>query len=160
MTYHGPGEEQGPGDGSGQPREPRDPVDTLRIAMIVYIAVNLVYGVPLTFFPGSFLDVIGVEEASASELGGLRWMGAMLLAWGISGILVLARPFGRAYFVTAGALQLSFAAAAVVYSWLVGDGLGEVWFDTLTAVIFVGSAIYLSWARLKARAVLAQDPRT
>lgn len=160
MTLHGSSEGADAGEGSGQPREPRHPVDTLRIAMIVYIAVNLLYGIPLTFVPGSFLDVIGVEEATAGELGGLRWMGAMLLAWGVSGILVLARPVGRAYFVTAGALQLTFGAAAVLYSWLIGDGLGAVWFETLTVAIFVGSAAYLSWARLKARAVLAQDPRT
>ena len=115
MTLHGSSEGADAGEGSGEPREPRHPVDTLRIAMIVYIAVNLLYGIPLTFVPGSFLDVIGVEEATAGELGGLRWMGAMLLAWGVSGILVLARPVGRAYFVTAGALQLTFGAAAVLF---------------------------------------------
>ena len=139
------------------PKRPRDPADTLRIAMVVYIAVNLILGIPLMLIPVGFLDFIGVEEVIAEHLGGLRWVGAVLVAWGIAGILVLARPVGRAYFVTAGSLQLTFAAVAFIYSWWVGESLGDVWFQTLVSVVLVGSAAFLWWARLKARGILAID---
>jgi hypothetical protein len=135
-------------------RLPRDPADTLRIALLVYLVVNLVVGVPLMLVPTGFLDFIGVDEAIAAELGGLRLFGAMLVAWGIAAMLVVARPAGRAYFVTAGALQLSFGAAAILYTWLVGDSFGAVWFRAVTSAVLVASAGYLWWARYRARAVM------
>ena len=135
-------------------RIPRDPADTLRTAMLVYIVVNLLLGVPLMLVPTGFLDFIGVDEPVAAHLGGLRIFGAMLVAWGIAAMLIVARPAGRAYFVTAGALQLSFAAGAVLYSWVVGESLGAVWFQALASIVLIGAAAYLWWARYRARAVM------
>ena len=146
------GEEPAP-----EPRPPRDPADTLRIGLIVYIVVNLTLGIPLLLVPVGFLDFIGVETAIAEQLAGLRWVGAVLVAWGISAVLVLARPVGRAYFVTVGALQMTFAAAAFLYSWWRNESLGSGWFQVAAGIVLVGSAAYLWWARLKARSVLAFD---
>ena len=140
------------------PKPPRDPADTLRLALLVYIVVNLVLGIPLMLVPVGFLDLIGVERNIAEELAGLRWVGAVLVAWGIGGVLVMARPVGRAYFVTVGALQMTFAAVAFLYSWWTGESLGAVWFQTVASVVLVGSAAYLWWARLRARSTLALDP--
>lgn len=146
-------EEEPPKEG----RIPRDRADTLRLALIVYIVVNLALGIPLTLVPVGFLDFIGVDQGIAAELGGLRWAGAVLVAWGISAVLVLARPVGRAYFVTVGALQMSFAAAAFLYSWWRHESLGSAWFQVAAGIVLVASAAYLWWARLKARSVLAFD---
>lgn len=133
----------------------RDPVSTLNIAMLVYIGVNTLIGVPLTLAPAGVYEFVGVAPQVATELNGLRWLGAMMLAWAISAILILARPVGRAFFVTAGSLQLTFGAAAFVYSWTLGEELGDTWFQVLMTMILVGSAMVLWWARLKARKVLA-----
>jgi hypothetical protein len=141
-------------------KPPRDPADTLRLALLVYIVVNLLIGIPLMLIPVGFLDFIGVERNIAEELAGLRWVGAVLVAWGIGGVLVMARPVGRAYFVTVGALQMTFAAVTFLYSWWTGESLGSVWFQTVASVVLVGAAAYLWWARLRARSTLALDPPT
>jgi len=136
------------------PRRPRHPVGTLRLALGGYVAVNALFGVPLLLAPVGSLRAIGVPPGVAAGLGGLRWVGAMLVAWGISGLLVLARPVGRAFFVTASALQMTFAAGAFLSSWGAGDGIGAVWFQTLGSVLLFGSALSLWWARLRVRGLL------
>ncbi len=45
---------------------------TLRWAMLWYIAVNLAIGLPLLLIPVQFLDIIGVDDATAVTVGGLR----------------------------------------------------------------------------------------
>ncbi len=130
---------------------------TLRWAMLWYIAVNLALGIPLMLFPVEFLGLIGLDDATATALGGLRWVGAMLVAWAVAGLLILARPGGRAYFVTAGALQMTFGAGALLYSSITEEQLASLWFHTLLTVVFVGTAIYLWVARLSAKAVLSID---
>ncbi|MBT8207468.1 MAG: hypothetical protein HKN07_05125 [Acidimicrobiia bacterium] len=158
--FESPGETEPPGNleespKKGAPPIRRDPVSTLNVGMLVYIGVNTLIGVPLTLAPAGLYDFVGVASDVASELNGLRWLGAMMLAWAVSAILILARPVGRAFFVTAGSLQLTLGAAAFVYSWSLGEELGDTWFQIVMTIILVGSAAVLWWARLKARNVLA-----
>jgi hypothetical protein len=157
MSHEGYDGEAFDEESAPEPRVPRDPADTLRLALIVYIVVNLALGIPLAIVPVGFLDFIGVDPDIAADLGGLRWVGAVLVAWGISAVLVLARPVGRAYFVTVGALQMTLAAVAFFYSWWRNESLGSAWFQVAAGVVLVAAAIYLWWARLKARSVLAFD---
>lgn len=135
-------------------KPPRDPSETLRIALLVYVVVNLLLGVPLTLGPSASLSFIGVDEQVASELGGLRLLGAMLVAWAVAALLVAARPAGRAYFVTAGALQMTAASAALVYSALVDEALGDTWFQVVAIVLVGGCAVLLWWARVRSRMVM------
>ena len=113
--------------------------------------VNLAIGLPLLLIPVEFLRLIGVDDATAVELGGLRWIGAMLVAWGIAGLIIMARPAGRAYFVTAGALQMTFGAGALLYSSFSDEQLASLWFHTLIPVVFVATAVYLWVARFQAK---------
>ena len=130
---------------------PPSPARSLRYAMLWYSAVNLAIGLPLMLVPVEFLRLIGVDDAGAVELGGLRWVGAMLVAWGVAALLIVARPAGRAYFVTAGALQMTFGAGALLYSSIVEEQLGSLWFHTLLTVVFVGTALYLWIVRFRAK---------
>ena len=138
-------------------RARRDPAATLNIAMVVYIFVNLLFALPLVIFPATFFDVIGLEASAADELGGLRWVGAVLLAWAISGILVLAHPGGRAIFVTTGALQLSLAALAFLYSWSLDEYRWSTWYQALATIVLAAGALVMWWARLTGRKVLRRD---
>ena len=133
------------------PAPPPDRARSLRWAMLWYIAVNLALGLPLMLIPVEFLKLVGVNDATAVALGGLRWIGAMLVAWAVAGIIIVARPGGRAYFVTAGALQMTFGAGALIYSSVTEEQLGSLWFHTLVTVLFVASAVYLWVARFRAR---------
>jgi len=135
----------------------RDPADTLRMALVTYVFVNLLVGVPILLVPVGFFETIGVPSIVARDFAGLRWVGAILVAWGVSGLLVMARPYGRAYFVTVGSLQMTFAAAALVFSWQAGEGIGDLWFQASAAIVYAATALYLWWARLRARSVLAAD---
>lgn len=138
-------------------RAKRDPATVLTSAMVVYVFINLLFAIPLLVAPSSFFDAVGLSSAVAGQLDGLRWVGAVLLAWAVSGILVLARPHGRAIFVTTGALQLTFAAAAFIYSWSVSEYEWGTWYHFIATLILAAGAGYMSWARLRGRAVLKAD---
>lgn len=145
-------------DEADNDQEPLVPAETrpdrsgsLRWAMVWYSVVNLAIGIPLLLFPVAFFELVGVDDAIAAELGAMRWVGAMLVAWAIAALLLVARPEGRAYFVTAGALQMSFGAAALIYSSIVEEQFGALWFHTLITVVFVGTAAFMWVARFRAR---------
>lgn len=143
------------GSGAQPPTKPkRDPASQLTSAMVVYVFINLLFALPLLIAPASFFDAIGLSSIVSGQLGGLRWVGAVLLAWAVSGILVLARPGGRAIFVTTGALQLTFGALAFAYSWSISEYEWSLWYQIVATLILAAGAGYMSWARLRGRAVL------
>lgn len=144
------------GESVGLPgeRKQRDPASTLTSAMLVYIFVNLAFALPLVIFPAAFFDVIGLDSSVADQLGGLRWVGAMLLAWSIAAIQVMARPGGNSIFVTAGAFQLTFGALAFLYSWSIREYHWALWYHALASLVLTLGAVYLWWARMSARKVL------
>jgi hypothetical protein len=139
---------------TGPQKSKRDPAAVLTSAMVVYVFINMLFAIPLLVAPAVFFDSIGLSSVVADQLGGLRWVGAALLAWAVSGILVLAKPGGRAIFVTTGALQLTFAAIAFIYSWSISEYEWSLWYHLLATLILVAGAAYMSWARLRGRAVL------
>lgn len=134
-------------------KPPRTPADTLTAAMIVYIFINFLWALPLVILPEAFFDLILQEEPIAGQFDGLRWFGAVLLAWAISGILVLARPEGRAIFVTTGALQMTLAALVSLYTWSIDPEQWSLWYHVVGSSLFGASAIYMWWARLRGRAI-------
>ncbi len=137
----------------------RDPQDLLKLALVVYIFINLLFALPIVIGPAGFFDLIGLPAETAADLGGLRWVGAALLAWAISGILVLARPGGRAIFVTTGALQLTLTALAFLYSWSLKEvEWSAAYHLTATAILVIGSLI-MWWARFAARKVFKGEIR-
>jgi len=135
-------------------RAKRDAASVLTGAMLVYIFVMLVFALPLVIAPQTFFDLIGLEDRVAADLGGLRWFGATLLAWAISGIFVMARPGGRAIFVTTGALQLTLGALSFLYSWSAAEYRWSTWYHVLATIVLSAAAGYLWWARFMARTVL------
>lgn len=136
----------------------RDPASVLSGGMLVYIFVMLLFALPLVILPQTFFDLIGLSDGVADDLGGLRWFGATLLAWAISGILVMARPGGRAIFVTTGALQLTLGALSFLYSWSVSEYQWSTWYHVVATLVLALSASYLWWARVMARRILKGEP--
>jgi hypothetical protein len=126
------------------------------MAFVVYIFINLALALPLVIFPVAYFEIIGLEDAIAANLGGLRWVGAVLLAWSITGIAVMARPEGRGVFVTAGAVQLTMGALGFMYSWSIDEYRWSTWYQALCAVVLTGGAVYLWWARLSGRKLLSR----
>lgn len=139
---------------AAQSKTPRDPATTLTTAFVVYIFINLALALPLVIFPVAYFEVIGLDEVIADNLGGLRWVGAVLLAWSITGIAVMARPEGRGVFVTAGAAQLTMGALGFLYSWSLDEYQWSTWYQALCSVVLTAGAVYLWWARLSGRKLL------
>jgi hypothetical protein len=137
-----------------EPKTPRDPAATLTTSFVVYIFINLALALPLVIFPVAYFEVIGLDDAVADSLGGLRWVGAVLLAWSITGIAVMARPEGRGVFVTAGATQLTLGAIGFLYSWSINEYRWSTWYHAVCSVVLTAGAAYLWWARLSGRKVL------
>jgi ABC-type Fe3+-siderophore transport system permease subunit len=135
-------------------RKQRDPVSTLTSAMLVYIFVNLAFALPLAIFPAAYFDIIGLDSTVADQLGGLRWVGGMLLAWSIAAIQVMARPGGKSVFVTTGAFQMTFGAVAFLYSWSIREYKWDVWYQAIASIILTLGAVYMWWARMSARKLL------
>ena len=140
--------------GSIEPKKTRDPATTLTTAFVVYIFINLALALPLVIFPVAYFKVIGVDDVVANNLGGLRWVGAVLLAWSVTAIAVMARPEGRGVFVTAGATQLTMGALGFMYSWSLDEYHWSTWYQALCAAVLTAGAVYLWWARLSGRKVL------
>ncbi|MCP3993608.1 MAG: hypothetical protein GY722_00885 [bacterium] len=141
-----------------QSKKPRDPATTLTTAFVVYIFINLALALPLVIFPVAYFEVIGLDDVVADNLGGLRWVGAVLLAWSITAIAVMARPEGRGVFVTAGAAQLTLGALGFLYSWSIDEYQWSTWYQALCSVVLTVGAVYLWWARLSGRKLLrSQD---
>ncbi len=153
-----------PGSGEGidavPDRQPRDPAATLTTAMVVYIFINLAFALPLVIFPAAYFDIIGLEDAAADQLGGLRWVGAMLLAWSIAAIQVLARPEGKGVFVSAGAFQMTLGALAFLYSWSIREYEWDLWYQIICSAVLVAGAVYMWWARMSGRKVLKGTSKT
>lgn len=135
-------------------KRPRDPATTVTTAFVVYIFINLALALPLVIFPVAYFEVIGLDEVIANGLGGLRWVGAVLLAWSITGIAVMARPEGRAVFLTAGATQLTLGALGFLYSWSIDEYRWSTWYQVVCSAVLTGGAVYLWWARLSGRKLL------
>lgn len=140
-------------------RERRDPAATLTTAMVVYIFISLAFALPLVIFPAAYFDIIGLEDAVADELSGLRWVGAMLLAWSIAAIQVLARPEGKGVFVSAGAFQMTLGALAFLYSWSIREYEWDLWYQVISSLVLVAGAVYMWWARMSGRKLLRSKPK-
>jgi len=138
-------------------KKKRDPATTLTTAFVVYIFINLAFALPLVIFPVAFFEVIGIDETVASQMGGLRWVGAMLLAWSITAIAVMARPGGKGVFVTAGAAQLTMGAIGFLYSWSINEYYWSTWYQALASIVLTAGSVYLWWARMSGRKLLRGD---
>lgn len=143
---------------AAEARKPRTPRGTLNLALIAYIAVNLAYGVPLLIAPDFIWGTIaGASGEAEAALSTTRWGGAILVAWAVGAFLLMAVPRGQRTFLTTLALQYSLAAAAIAVSALAGefDDAGiRTWFPWLSVTVIGAGALYLWFARLKARDLL------
>ncbi len=149
---------QGPDEGQDQSptihtRQAKDPARSLKTAMLAYIAVNTIVGLPLLVFPISFLDAVGFDRIVADQLGGIRWVGAVLVAWAVGSSLVIAQPEGRATLVTTGALQMTFAAFTFLWTLSTGEKWGSSAFHLGLLGLFSATALLMWAARFRARKV-------
>lgn len=126
----------------------------LKISLIIFAVVTIVYGLGYLFVPDVLVDMSGGEPV---EPGWLRWSGAILTALGIGSILAFIKPNGQGVFVTTIALGCSLSGLAMLWTWInIEEGM-DVWFTAMPAIIVLALAILLWWSRQKAKNILYPD---
>jgi len=83
----------------------------LKIVLIIYAVVCLVYGLAYMIVPDALVNMSGGEPVFH---GWLRWSGGILIALGIGSLLVVGNPKGQGIFVTTIALGGPLAGLALL----------------------------------------------
>jgi len=103
------------------------------------------------FVPGILVKLSG---GNPGELGWLRWPGGVILALGIGALMVSSKPEKQGIFVITMALSTLFAGLGMLYSWIMKEGSGAIWFTALPTCILLVLSVLLFWGRSKAKGIL------
>lgn len=123
----------------------------LKIVLIIYAVVCIIYGLGYLIVPDLLVDLSGGE---AVFHGWLRWSGGVLIALGIGAILVFLKPENQGIFVTTIALGCSLAGLALLWAWITIEEGVNVWFTALPAIIVLALAGLLWYCRQTAKNIL------
>ena len=123
----------------------------LKIALIIFIVMALVYGLCYFFVPDFLVKLSGGEPVYH---GWLRWSGGVLIALGIGAIFVLRKPQGQGIFVTTIALGSLLTGLALLYAWITLEEGANVWFTAVPTIGTLVLAILLWWGRSQAKDIL------
>ena len=123
----------------------------LKIVLIIYAIVCLVYGLAYLIVPNLLVNLSGGDPVFH---GWLRWSGGILIALGIGAILVFLNPKGQGIFVTTIALGSLLAGLSLLLAWLTLEEEVNAWFTALPTIIVLGLFGFLWWSRQQAKDVL------
>ena len=124
---------------------------TLKVVLVIYAIVSLVYGLGFFLIPGVLAKIAG---GSPVDLGWLRWPGGILIALGIGTLLVSRDPAKQGVFVITVSLGTLLAGLGLLYSWIVHEYSAATWFIALPAIIVLVVSALLWWSRQKAKGIL------
>jgi hypothetical protein len=123
----------------------------LKIALLIYAVVCLIYGLGFFIVPDSLVELSGGEPVFH---GWLRWPGGVIVALGIGAILVYLKPKGQGIFVTTIAIGALLAGLAMLWAWLNIEEGANVWFTALPTIVLLALSGLLWWGRQKAKNIL------
>ena len=126
-------------------------VKTLKIALIIFAVISFVYGFGFLFVPGI---LVSLSKGNPVDFGWLRWPGGVIIALGIGSLMVYSKPEKQGIFVTSIALSTLFAGLGMLYSWIMQEGSGAIWFTILPTCILLALSCLLWWGRGKAKGIL------
>ena len=87
----------------------------LKIALLIYAVVCVIYGLGFFIVPDSLVELSGGEPVFH---GWLRWSGGIIIALGIGAILTYLKPKGQGIFVTTIAIGALLAGLAMRWAWI------------------------------------------
>ena len=118
----------------------------LKITLIVFAVIALVYGIIYVFVPQVLVEA---SDSGPVPSGWLRWSGAILVALGIGAIMVIRKPAGQEIFITTLALGTLFCGLALLYSAIFEvAGIGNIEHTLVPAIINIILSV-LFWIGLK-----------
>jgi hypothetical protein len=124
---------------------------TLKVVLVIYAIVVLVYGLGFFLIPGVLVKISG---ANPVDSGWLRWPGGILIALGIGALLVRRDPTKQGVFVITISLGTLLAGLGLLYSWIVHEYSAAAWFIGLPTIIVLIVSALLWWSRQKAKRIL------
>lgn len=130
--------------------ENKNPV-LLKIALIIFAIVALVYGLCYFIIPDALVKLSGSEPVFH---GWLRWSGGVLIALGVGTILVLRKPEKQDPFVITVAIGSLLSGLALVFAWITAGEEANIWFTALPAILTLVMSALLWWGRYQARDIL------
>ena len=123
----------------------------LKIALIIFTVIALVYGLCYFFVPDFLVKLSGGEPVYH---GWLRWPGGVLIALGIGSIFVLREPQGQGIFVITIALGCLLSGLALLYAWITLEEGAAVWFTAVPTIGVLALSCLLWWGRSQAKDIL------
>jgi len=128
-----------------------DDVKVLKVTLIIFAVILLVYGFGFLFVPGI---LVRLSERNPIEFSWLRWSGGVIFALGIGCLMVSSKPEKQGIFVTSMALVALFTGLGMLYSWIMQEYSGATWFIALPTFLALALSGLLWWARGKAKGIL------
>ena len=126
-------------------------VGFLKVVLVIYAIVSIVYGMGYLFVPDSLVNMSGGQPVFH---GWLRWSGGVLIALGIGAILVYKNPPHQGIFVTTIALGCFLCGLGLLWALINSEEGAKLWFTALPAIIVFTLAILLWLSRTKAKDIL------
>ncbi len=123
----------------------------LKIVLIIFAIVTLVYGIGYFFVPNSLVNLSGGQPVFHAWL---RWSGGILIALGIGAILVYLNPQNQGVFVTTITLGSLLCGLGLLWGWINPEEGQKTWFVALPTIISFALAILLWFGRTKANEIL------
>ncbi|MBA7551745.1 hypothetical protein ES705_44293 [subsurface metagenome] len=123
----------------------------LKIALLIYAVVCLIYGLGFFIVPDSLVELSGGEPVFH---GWLRWSGGVIIAFGIGAILTYLKPKGQGIFVTTIAIGALLAGVAMLWALISIEEGANVWFTALPTIVLLALSGLLWWSRQKAKNIL------
>ena len=134
--------------------EEKKSLTLLKIVLIVYAIVCLVYGLFYFVAPDYLVSLSGGEPVYH---GWLRWSGGVLIALGIGAILVYQNPKNQGIFVLSIAIGSTLAGLALLYAWVTIEEGANVWFTALPTITLLLISALLWWSRQQAKDILKSN---
>jgi hypothetical protein len=124
---------------------------TLKVVLVIYAIVSLVYGLFFFLIPGVLVKISGGNPV---DLGWLRWSGGILIAFGIGALMIRSNPAKQGIFVLTISLAMLLCGLGLLYSWIVHEYSAGMWFIALATIVALVVSALLWWSRQKAKAIL------
>ena len=123
----------------------------LKIVLIIYAIVCIVYGLFYFLIPDYLVNLSGGEPVFH---GWLRWSGGVLIALGIGAMLVYKNPKNQGIFVVTIAIGSTLAGLALLYAWITIEEGANVLFTAFPTIILLIISGLLWWSRQQVKDIL------
>ena len=130
-------------------------VKLLKITLILFAVLTLMYGLVYLFFPETYVKFVGSDPIPSAWI---RWIGGILIGLGIGAIMVFRKPRNQGIFVKTMAIGTLIDALAQMYSTFF-ESVSNIWFDLIPELVLLTISV-LFWISLKqAKAILWNDDK-